>query len=201
MDKRWLNHIYHQASYVKHWQIAAVLAVLLLACGWALRQNSRGLAPLVNGVVEADRQAGDVEAALLELDRYVSGHMNTDIDEPIQLAYSYDRAVAKILAKAQATSDGGIYKEAQAKCENPNVLLSVRAACIADYVTKNAKPGQEPAQIKFPDKSLYTHSFISPAWSPDLAGWLVVLSVMAAIVLISWLAGAWWVKRYLKQHL
>lgn len=201
MDKSQLNHYYHRASFVQAWQIAMVFVLLLLASVWALRQNSRGLEPYVTAVVVADKDNGDVEAALLALDSYVSSHMNTDIDEPIQLAYSYDRAVAKVLAKAQATSNGSIYKKAQAACENPNVLLSVRAACIQDYVTKNAKPGQNPTEVKFPDKSLYTHSFISPAWSPDLAGWLLVLTVLTGVMLISWLFGNWWVKRYLKRHL
>jgi hypothetical protein len=201
VNKRELNHHYHQASYIKAWQIAVIFLVLLLASVWALRQNSRDLAPIVAAVVEADRQGEGVEEALLELDSYISSHMNTDIDEPIQLAYSYDRAVQKVLDKAKATSDGGIYKKAQAECENPNVVLSVRAACIQDYVVKNSKPGQEPKAVEFPDKSLYTHSFLSPAWSPDLAGWLVILTFLTGLVLISWLAGGWWVKRHLKKHL
>lgn len=201
MNKRSLHRFWRQVSYIQAWQIALVLALLVSASVWALRQNSRGLAPLVAAVVEADKSGQDIESALLELDNYVSSHMNTDIDEPIQLAYSYDRAVEKVLAKAQATSEGGIYKEAQKQCEDPNILLSARALCIQDYVTKHAKPGQEPQEIEFPDKSLYTHSFISPAWSADLAGWLVVLSGLCAVLLVSWLVGGWWVKRYLKSHL
>lgn len=201
MNKRGLHHYYRRISYIKAWQIAVVLVLLAAASVWALRQNSRGLEPLVAAVVEADRVNGDIEGALLELDKYVSGHMNTDIDEPIQLAYSYDRAVDKVLQKARATSNGDIYKKAQAECENPNVVLSVRAACIQDYVTKHAKPGQEPEPVDFPDRSLYTHSFVSPAWSPDLAGWLVALSAMCGVLLIGWLVGDWWARRYLKRHL
>lgn len=201
MNKRWLHHTSKRISHLPVWQLA--LATLLLAgtSVWALRQNSRGLEPLVAAVVEADRDNDDVEGSLLELDQYVSSHMNTDIDEPIQLAYSYDRAVQKVLDKAQATSNGDIYKKAQAQCENPNILLSARALCIQDYVTNNAKPGQEPEEVDFPDKSLYTHSFISPVWSPDLAGWLLVLTFLSLLLTISWLVGLWWVQRYLKSHI
>lgn len=201
MNKRGLHHFYHYFDQIKIWHLAILLTALIGLSIWALRDNSQRLAPLVAAVVNEDKKRGDVDGALRRLGNYVTNHMNTQLDEPIQLAYSYDRAAQKVLDKAQATADGDIYKKAQAACENPSVLLSVRALCIQDYVTRNAKPGQEPAPIKFPDRSAYVFNFVSPYWSPDLAGWLVVLSVMAAILLIAWTLIGWWARRLLRSHL
>lgn len=201
MNKRALHHFYRYFHQVKAWHLGLTLIILASLSVWELRNNSQRLEPLVAAVVEADRQNGDVDTALRKLGNYVTNHMNTQLDEPIQLAYSYDRATEEVLKKAQATADGEIYKRAQASCENPNVLLSVRALCIQDYVLKHAPPGREPVEIKFPDKAVYTFNFVSPRWSPDLAGWLVALSLMSAILFVSWIGLAWWVRRLLRSHL
>ena len=202
MNKRALNHFYRNFHKLKAWHLALAFLVLSTLTVWELRNNSQRLEPLVAPVVAADEQSADIDTALRNLGNYVTNHMNTQLDEPIQLAFSYDRAVQAELAKAQASaSDGEIYKKAQTACENPNVVLSVRALCIQDYVLNNAPPGQNPAEIKFPDKALYTYNFVSPRWSPDLAGWLLVLSAMTGILFLAWVVLAWWIRRRLRSHL
>lgn len=201
MNKRSLHHFYRYFDQIKPWHLALVLAGFVGLSIWALRDNSQRLAPLVEAVIAADREDSDVDSALRGLGNYVTNHMNTQLEKPIQLAYTYDRDAQDILDKAEATADGEIYRKAQAACENPSVLLSVRAFCIQDYVTRNAPPGQEPVQVKFPDEAAYTFTFVSPRWSPDLAGWLVALSVMSAILLVSWIVLGWWARRILRSHL
>lgn len=190
MNKRRLHHYWRTIEQIKTWHLAGLLIALFCLSVWALRQNSLGLEPYILTVVAADKQNAGIDEALRDLGNYVTNHMNTGLSEPIQLAYSYDRAAQAIINKAKATADGGIYKKAQAVCEDPSVLLSVRAACIQDYVLNNAKPGQEPAALQFPDKALFTYTFASPAWSPDLAGWsLVAMSLTGAAVFGRVMAG------------
>lgn len=201
MNKRLIHHFYQYFHQIKAWHLGVALLALSGLSVWELRNNSQRLEPLVAAVVEADRQDGDVDTALRRLGNYVTNHMNTQLDEPVQLAYSYDRATQEVLTKAQATAEGAIYKKAQEVCEDPNVLLSVRALCIQDYVLKHAPPGREPVEVKFPDKAAYTFNFVSPKWSPDLAGWLVALNIMVATLFVAWISLAWWVRRLLQHHL
>jgi hypothetical protein len=131
---------------------------------------------LRNQVYEADKTNGDVEMALQKLRAHVIAHMNTDlstgsgIKPPIQLSYTY----ARLQAAQQQNSD--LYVEAKNYCEatipaNVSVSGRSRVDCIAQYVTtRGAKPAEIPP-------ALYQFDFISPRWSPDLAGWSLILTV------------------------
>ena len=200
VSKRRLHHYWRLLVKTKIWQLALFFVVSLLMSAWALRQNSLRLGPLVEAVAVADREGGDVDGALRDLANYVTNHMNTRLSAPVQLPYTYQRAVDKLVEEARVQVNGDIYKEAQAVCEDPNILLVARAACIQDYVTKNAAPGKEPQDIKFPDTAIYTYSFASPLWSPDLAGWLTLVSVILFSVLVFRLVAVPIVKNFLKKH-
>ena len=200
MNKRKLHYYWRLVEQIKTWHLVVLLVVLFASSVWALRSNSRNLEPYINRVVAADKADKGIDKALRGLGNYIAGHMNTQLNEPIQLAYSYNRAAQEIIENAQATADGNIYRQAQGVCEDPNVLLSVRAACVQDYVLENAPPGQTPEALEFPDKALFTYSFVSPTWSTDLAGWLLVaMSVTGAAVFGRIMAGKL-VRQTLKRH-
>jgi hypothetical protein len=200
INRRKIHHYWRYFKSIKTWQLFIVFIILISTSIMALRRNSQNLEPLVEAVIIADETGKGTDEAVRQLGNYMSSHMNTLIDEPIQLAQTYQRDADKILQQTQATSDGSIYKLAQKECENPNVLLSVRAACIQDYVTRNVQPGQEPQTVKFPDTAAYTFEFVSPRWSPDLAGWLSLASVWTGVVLISRFLAGMIVKRVLKNR-
>lgn len=200
MNKRQLHHYWRAVNRVETWHLVVLLIVLFIFSVWAVRNNSKNLEPHILKVVAADKAGRGIDEALRDLGNYISDHMNTGLNEPIQLAYSYDRAAQAVIDSAQASADGGIYKKAQAVCEDPNVLLSVRAACVQDYVLKNAPPGKTPEALEFPDKALFTYSFTAPAWSPDLAGWsLVAMSLTGAAVFGRIMAGKL-IRQTLKRH-
>lgn len=200
MNKRKLHHYWRLLESIKTWHLVVLLAILFSLSIWELRNNSQNLEPLINRVVAADKAGENVDEAIKELGDYINGHMNARLDEPVQLAYSYDRAAQKIIKKAQATANGDIYRKAQRACEDPSVLLSVRAACVQDYVLKNAPPGQTPQALEFPDKALYTYSFVSPAWSPDLAGWLLVAMALTAAAVFGRVLAGKLIRQSLKRH-
>lgn len=199
-DKRRLHHYWRIVESIKTWHLAVLLVVLFSASVWALRNNSQNLEPYLLKVVAADKTDKGIDEALRDLGNYISQHMNTTLNEPIQLAYSYNRAAQDVINDAKATANGSIYKKAQTVCEDPNVLLSVRAACIQDYVLEHAKPGQEPASLEFPDKALFTYSFSSPAWSPDLAGWLLVAMSITGAAIFGRITAGRLVEQTLRRH-
>ena len=93
--------------------------------------------------------------------------------------------------RAQETgADPQVYIDAQRICEDPNVVLTVRAQCIQDYVSANAPEGTDPEELEFPPKELYIYDFRSPSWSPDIAGWSIVIStVLAGVITGRFLSG------------
>jgi len=151
---------------------------------------------LRDAVIAADERAGDTETALRDLREYVYSHMNTDlttengIRPPIQLKFRYERLV-EAEKKRVADSNSQIYTEAQAVCEQrfPAGLSGRgRVPCIEQYVSQNGVREQP-----IPD-SLYKFDFVSPWWSPDLAGWSIVVSLLFLGLFITRFAVERWVK-------
>jgi preprotein translocase subunit SecF len=156
--------------------IAAIICVL------SLRHNNEQMAKLRNAVYAADQKGGDVNGALNNLRKYVYGHMNTNlsggrnnIKPPIQLKYTYQRLYDAQLAQVQSANQA-IYSAAQVYCHNNANQNSTPAqlACIQNYATNH---GVNNAAINIP-AGLYQFDFVSPTWSPDLAGWSLVLSLI-----------------------
>lgn len=156
---------------------------------FALRQNNLNALRLRDKVLKVDEQNGDVEAALRELRVYMYSHMNTSLSSPggvyppIQLKYRYERLVEAGLAKTSATNT--VYADAQKYCETtePESFYGAgRLTCIRSYIER--QPNQ--TQIKTPDipDSLYKFDFASPRWSPDLAGWSIVVAFIFGLLFV-----------------
>ena len=165
--------------------VAAIVAV------YALRQNNQTMVKLRAEVYAADQAGGDVNTALNKLREYVYGHMNTNLSSggnaikpPIQLKYTYERLLEVEQTKAVA-SNTKIYTEAQNYCQAQVPAGSSgrgRIPCVQEYVTSH---GIKTTPIP---TGLYQFDFISPTWSPDLAGWsLVVAGLMLLATAASFL--------------
>ena len=187
MDRKFFRHLYKKLRLVSPWVFLAVAIISAFVCIFALRNNNLTALKLRDEVVATDKANGDIEAALRKLRTYIYSHMNTDlsaggtIQYPVQLKYRYERLVLAEQQKLSAQNER-IYTEAQAECEKrfPKGLSgSGRIPCITDYV---ASRGIQ--QTPVPD-SLYKFNFVSPRWSPDLAGWsLVIASISFALFVI-----------------
>jgi hypothetical protein len=182
--------------------LVASLFFLVVAL-FALRSNNLTMLKLKDEVYAADKNNGDVEAAMHKLREYVYQHMNTDlaggpgaIRPPLQLKYRYERLVAGERQRV-ANVNANVYTQAQAACERQipqGVSGGGRVQCIKDYVARN---GAHEKQI--PD-ALYKFDFVSPAWSPDLAGWTLVLSAIFGLLFAVRILLGWWFKRELHTH-
>ncbi len=187
MNKRHLHHIWRRFRVLKPWYFLVLAAVSVVICVFAMRSNNQHMVMLRDEVYKADEQNGDVSTTLNNLRNYVYQHMNTNLASgntgvypPIQLKYSYDRLV-QAQGNDAAAQNTKIYTDAQAYCEQQNSADFSgrnRVPCIEDYVSTHST-----AATSIPD-SLYKFNFISPTWSPDLAGWSMVVAVLSTLAAI-----------------
>lgn len=185
MDKKYFHHIWTQIRPIKTWYLLLAFLLCVGVAVFALRNNYSTMVELRENVYQADREGEGVEESLQALRAYVNSHMNTNLTSgsesvypPIQLSETYKRLQEAELAKVNATNPN-LYTEAQEHCERstPDSFSGgPRVPCIEQYVKEHGQ-SLEPV----PDE-LYKFDFVSPAWSPDLAGWSLVLSSMLLVL-------------------
>jgi preprotein translocase subunit SecF len=199
VQKRQLHHFWKRLRLIKPWYFLVLALVSGLVCVLALRNNYQHMVSLRNDVYTADKSNGNVEQTLQNLRGYVYAHMNTNlatanttIYPPIQLKYTYERLSQKAV---QASSNAQLYTAAQAYCQqqdSTDFSGRNRVPCIEDYVTSHG--AQKAATVPV---SLYQVDFISPTWSPDLAGWSMLVTMLSLILF----AGLWLTERIIRKRL
>lgn len=191
--------IWHRISNVH----PLALLVLTLACAAlciaALRSNNEHMAQLKQTVYTADKNGTNVQQALDNLQAYVTAHMNTDLSTgagsvypPIQLEYTYLR-LAEAQDQAVLSANSGLYTAAQSYCQrlDPTDFSGRnRVPCIEQYVTSHG------AALPNIPSALYEFDFVSPTWSPDAAGWSLLVAVLLAILTLGQ-----FMRRYLSRYL
>lgn len=193
MNKRYLHHLWTHVRPIKTWYLFAAFLLSATITVVALRSNYSGMVELRNAVYEADERGEGVEEALQHLRAYVGKHMNTSLDAgngiypPIQLKHTYERLVRAEQDRLNS-ANSNIYTEAQRHCETidpDSVLGRDRLPCIEEYIRSHSS--EEARTIP---EALYKFDFVSPRWSPDLAGWSIVLSIaLLAAAIFRYLLG------------
>jgi len=175
--------------YASYKVLLALFLVSGVVCVFALRHNNETMIGLRSQVYAADKSGQGVEPALDKLRAYVYAHMNTSLSSggntirpPIQLKYTYDRLAT---AAEQQANNSGLYTSAENYCQAQipaSVSISGRGriGCVQDYITSHG--GQQPAAIP---AALYEFDFLSPTWSPDLAGWTLAASAISLVGAVS----------------
>lgn len=155
--------------------------VMTLASGYSLRQNNLKMLELRKQVEIADQSGGDIEGALRNLREFVYSHMNTNlstgstIKPPIQLKTQYEKLLAEETERVkQANNQVNITATNVCNAQFPSGGFNqAKVTCIQEYVSANAvKPRDIPTEF-------YKFDFVSPKWSPDLAGISLVLAILA----------------------
>lgn len=170
----------------------------------ALRHNNQTMLKLRAEVYATDQAGGDVNGALNKLREYVYGHVNTNLSSggnaikpPIQLKYTYERLL-EAQQQTAAASNSQIYTDAQSYCQTlvpAGVSGRGRVPCVQDYVTSH---GVKTTPIP---TGLYQFDFVSPTWSPDLAGWSLVVAALTGLGFIASFLMQLLTKRKLKEPL
>jgi preprotein translocase subunit SecF len=197
MDKGHLHHLWRIYRHASPWYFLTGILVFGSISLIALRHNNEQMVRLRDTVYTADQNNGNVEGALHNLREYIYGHMNTSlasgpnaVHPPIQLKYTYERLQQAKEAEL-STGDSSLYQAAQAYCDSQSDVGSEVIACIQQYASDHG------VQLASVSPSLYEFDFVSARWSPDLAGWSLLLTAIAALGLLITAPYHWWAKRYL----
>lgn len=164
-----------------HWLVWLVLFLSSTSVSiMALRGNNLKMIELRDAVHAADKAGKGINEALNNLRSHVYSHMNTSLTTtngvypPVQLGYTYDRL------KQRASDD--VYRDAQTYCEKnqpKGFYGAYRISCVQNYVQSHPiEPSDIPA-------GLYQFDFVSPAWSPDLAGWSLAVSSILLVIFLA----------------
>ncbi len=187
MDRRYLHHLWTRIRPINPGYLLAAFLICSLVYLFALRANNAGMVVRRNAVYTADQKGVGVEQALQDLRAYVGNHMNTNLDDghgvypPIQLKYTYERLVQAEQTRV-TDANAQIYTAAQKYCEtlDPNSVLGrSRVPCIEAYIKSHGT-----VNVRTIPDALYKFDFVSPRWSPDLAGWNLVLAAVFLVLTI-----------------
>lgn len=201
VNKRHIHHVLVGLRKISPWYFVIAIVISSAVSVISLRQNNIQALQLRDKVLQVDKDNGDVESALRDLRQYVYGHMNTQLAAPggayppVQLKYRYDRLVAA--QKAQQPSNATLATQAQNYCEAqiPTGRSLYRIDCIQNYILTHGAP----VTTTIPD-ALYKFDFVPPLWSPDLAGWSLLLTAVLFLVLIIRTLFEQWLHFRLRQH-
>ncbi len=188
MNNQRLHQTRTRWRHIKTWHFVVLALTSATICVFALRANNQHMIKLRAAVYAADQNNTDVQLPLQALQAYVTTHMNTNLNAgktpvypPIQLKYTYDRLV-KTQSEAVAQSNAALYSAAQAYCEQQNhsdFSGRNRVPCIEQYVLAH-----DSSLPVIPD-ALYKFAFVSPRWSPDLAGWSMLAAGLGTILALA----------------
>ena len=184
VDKKQISRNLKRLQHIKTWQLVILLILAGFISATFLRLNNIGMVDRRNAVASADTVGNEAvtQARLYDLQRYVSAHMNTDMGKGIYLEASYKRDVQAAYTRASGSSNGNIYKKAQEVCAPRYTSWS--PAYVQCTVTELAKFPSADALV-LPKADIYLHVYVSPLWSPDFAGWSLVVCCVILLIIIA----------------
>ena len=204
MDKRRVKRSIKQLQVIKTWQLIILLVLMLFITATFLRLNNVGMISRRNAVAAADK-SGDVDQIqqrLYDLQRYAAGHMNADTGV-MYLQEQYNRDVQR---QAESASSSGSTKALEIRRQAEEVCRPQfngwSPAYVQCYVNElNKHPSDEiSAQLTPPSSALYRYSFVSPLWSPDFAGFSIVVSLIISLFIFLRLLSLAILRMLLKRH-
>ena len=166
---------------------------MLIVSATLLRINNLGMVERRSAVLAAD-EAGDkdeIKRSLIELQHYISGHMNTQLNGGLYLSKSYerDRATALEAAGTDTNPQAAVYQQASLECRArwQGGVASFRndyVQCVIDRVNTLSPSADPTAGAHLPKADTYRYDFSPPLWSLDPAGISVLITgaILVSIV-------------------
>ena len=204
-DKRQVRKSIKDLQRIKTWQLFVLLILAGFISATLLRLNNIGMVERRAAVMAADK-VGNQEITiqrLYDLQHYVSAHMNTDLGKGVYLeaGYQRDSQAALTAASGDQNPNGNIYKKAQEVCAPRfSGYSTAYLQCTTGELAKYPAASSLTEAVHLPSASSYLHAFASPFWSPDFAGWSVVLCGVLALMILARLIGLGILKLMLRQH-
>jgi hypothetical protein len=193
INKHTLHHWLRAARQLRTWQLLIILVLLAFVSATLLRLNNIGMVELRAAVLKADAGGNQqaIRTSLGNLQQYVSTHMNADLGPGVYLQGSYDRARDTALQAANNSTNpnSAVYQQASIDCRSRFVggVASFRndyVQCVVERVGALSQGSDPLNQLNLPKADLYRYDFVSPIWSPDFAGFSVLLAALLMLFII-----------------
>ena len=201
-DKRQVKRSIRQLQRVKTWQLILLLLLTGLIAATFLRLNNIGMIERRTAVFSADER-GDTEiiaARLFDLQRYTAAHMNASTG-PVDLEGQFKRDTQAAIAQGNEAAGSGanINIKADKTCKQRHGGYSYAyVLCFADELGKY--PAADVNKVELPSAGPYRHSFISPVWSADFAGFSLLLCLAILLIIIARLVSLGLLRLLLRRH-
>jgi hypothetical protein len=204
-DKGRVKRSIKELQRVKTWQLVVLLILAGFLAATFLRLNSIGMIERRDAVLSAD-EAGNDEVTvqrLYDLQRYVSAHMNTTLGQGVYLEASFNRDLQAWQAEeyGDRNPNGNIYKKAQEVCAPKfSGYSAAYLRCTTDELAKYPSAEDLGANTSKPRQEAYIKNFVSPTWSPDFAGWALVICAVLVLLIIIRLVSLGVLRLMLSRH-
>ena len=178
-DKGRIKQSIKDLQRVKTWQLIILLVIAGFIAATFLRLNSIGMVQRRDAVISADKEGNEqvIVNRLYDLQRFVTTHMNTDLGRGVYLEHGYNRDFQNWQQNQYGDDNpnGNIYKKAQEVCAPQFQYYSYAyLQCTTNELAKYPAASDPATDTSKPRQEAYIHSFSSPLWSSDFAGWSVV---------------------------
>lgn len=195
-DRRQVRRSIRQLQHVKTWQLVILLLLCIAVAATFLRLNNIGMEQRRAAVLQAD-QVGDqnaIKARLYDLQRFVTAHMNTNMGTIyLENQYKRDSQAALSSASSDDNPNGNIFLKAQKVCAPKYADLGhyslAYQQCVIDQLNSYPSGATLTNTLALPKADAYSHSFVSPLWSPDFAGFSVLACVLILLMIIGRFVG------------
>lgn len=199
IDKKKTKFRIKRLSQIKTWQLVILLIMSGFISATFLRLNNVGMVERRESVENADK-AGDIvnlQQRLYDLQRYVSTHMNADPGK-IALDHTYkqmyDRKLKEFEEEIKNQSNNDTVSKVRAVCDtraqqggygrfttqaDPRYIN-----CINEEWAKYPASKATNLQFEAPSTEPYYHTFVSPIWSADYAGWSLLVTIFIAMIIV-----------------
>ena len=189
-DKGKIKQSIKDLQRIKTWQLIVLLVISAFVSATFLRLDNIGMVARREAVLSADKQGDETTTIqrLYDLQRYVSGHMNTDLGRGVYLESSYARDVQtwQSTQYGEGNPNGNIFVKAQQVCAPRfSSYSNAYLQCVTSELDKYPGTANLATNTSKPRQEAYIHSFASPFWSPDFAGWsLVVSAIILGLIIV-----------------
>jgi len=180
---------------------------MILVTATLLRLNNVGMIERRTAVLQADKagSSDDIQNNLFALQRWSVAHMNASTGA-FYLENSYNQAVKKALKAAArdgvTETTASVRAKIDATCHKQWSGYGVGySQCYVAGLNKYL-PAHSVASsaLQLPNPLLYRHDFASPLWSPDFAGWSVLICLLIAATILLRTISLLALKAMLRRH-
>lgn len=201
VDKRRIQKNIKNLQRVKTWQLVILLILMVFVAATFLRLNNTGMIQRRQAVMAADKQGNSnvLNERLYDLQRYSAAHMNAD-SGVFYLQESYNRDAEKMVQSISGSDEYAAHAEAEAVCHPQfHGYSTAYLNCFITELSKHPTSSTLP-EVKTPEESLYRYNFVSPRWSPDFAGFSILVALGIILVIFARLIGLLVLKLMLKRQ-